>query len=65
MIPIHDYIKDCPCSGCLKIAFAARFGQPMEREIVGAGQQTGNVSTCHEVIGSPHVKGPRSTGYGG
>jgi hypothetical protein len=60
----HDYEKDCPCEDCLRITFAGRFGQPQEREITSAGQQIGNVSTEHEVIGNPQSRAPRSSGYG-
>ena len=61
----HNYNRDCPCSECLKITFVARFGREQEHELISGGPQLGNVSTEHEVIGSPHAKGPRSSGYGG
>jgi hypothetical protein len=60
----HTYDVDCPCEECLRITFAARFGGEQEHEIISAGRQIGNVSTEHEVTGSPHVQGPRSSGYG-
>ena len=31
---------------------------------MSAGQQIGNVSTPHEVIGNPQSNEPRSSGYG-
>lgn len=65
MIPTHDYIKDCPCDDCLRITFAAGFGREQEHELMTGGPQLGNVSTEHEVIGSPQAKGPRSSWYGG
>ena len=61
----HIYDLHCPCEDCLRITFAARFGREQEHELMSGGPQLGNVSTEHEVIGSPHVKGPRSSGYGG
>jgi len=62
---IHPYDEDCPCEDCLRITFAARFGSPQEREIVGAGAtQIGDVSSHHEVTGNPESRAPRSSGYG-
>jgi hypothetical protein len=60
----HDYEKDCPCENCLRITFAGRFGHETEHEIMSAGQQIGNVSESHEVIGNPQSRAPRSSGYG-
>jgi len=64
----HDYDKSCPCQDCIRITFAARFGQPTEHEIVSGKSEyrpIGNVSESHEVIGNPQDSGPRSSGYGG
>jgi hypothetical protein len=60
----HNYDNACPCENCLKITFATRFGREQEHEITSAGQQIGNVSTEHEVIGNPQSPRPRSSGYG-
>ena len=61
----HTYNVSCPCEDCLRITFAARFGREQEHELMSGGPQIGNISVEHEIIGSPHVKGPRSSGYGG
>jgi hypothetical protein len=29
----HEYDESCPCEDCLRITFAARFGQLVEHEI--------------------------------
>jgi hypothetical protein len=60
----HYYEEDCAREDCLRITFAARFGQSVEHEITSSGQQIGNVSTEHEVIGNPQSPTPRSSGYG-
>ena len=57
----HDYDESCPCQDCIRITFAARFGQPAEHEIMSGKSEyrpTGNVSSEHEVTGNPHSKSP-------